>query len=152
MEIFDIVYIVSLPAEQIGQLQRVQNSAAQLLLKKTKARPYNTTAEWTQLAACEILLWIQDCNSCLPSFWQDTSLLPFSFSLHISDFMHHPIINKKLLKIPKRNLKSIGNHSFSCIAPAVWNSLPASLRNLPILSDFKAQLKTFLFQQAISQI
>ena len=56
--------------------------------------------------------------------------------------------NEKLLKIPKRNLKSVGYRSFSFIAPTVWNSLPASLRNLPTLSDFKAQLKTFLFQQA----
>ena len=60
--------------------------------------------------------------------------------------------NKKHLKIPKCNLKSVGDRSFSLIAPTVWISLPASLRNLPILSDFKAQLKTFFFQQAFSQI
>ena len=34
-----------LPAEQIGRPQSVQNSAARLVLKKTKARPYNTTVE-----------------------------------------------------------------------------------------------------------
>ena len=55
--------------------------------------------------------------------------------------------NKKLLKIPKRNLKSVGDGSFSFIAPTIWNPLPASLWNLPTLSDLKAQLKTFLFQQ-----
>ena len=49
------------------------------------------------------------------------------------------------LKIPKRNIKSLDDRSFIFIAPTVWNSLPASLRNLPTLSDFKAQLKTFLF-------
>ena len=59
---------------------------------------------------------------------------------------------EKLLKIPKRKLKSVGDHSVSFIAPTVWNSLPASLRNLPTLSDFKAQLKTVLFQQAFPQI
>ena len=53
--------------------------------------------------------------------------------------------NEKLSKIPKRNLKSVDDRSFSFIAPIVWNSLPASLRNLRTLSDFKAQLKTFLF-------
>ena len=60
--------------------------------------------------------------------------------------------NEELLKIPKRSLKSVGERSFGFIAPTVWNSLSASLRNLPTLSDFKAQLKTFLFQQAFSQI
>ena len=43
-------------------------------------------------------------------------------------------------------------HSFSFIAPSVWNLLPASLRNLPTLSDFKAELKTYLYGQAFTQI
>ena len=29
------------------------------------------------------------------------------------------------------------------MAPSVWNSLPADLRNLPTLSQFKSNLKTF---------
>ena len=60
--------------------------------------------------------------------------------------------SEKLLKIPKYNLKSVGDRSFSFIAPAVLNSLPTSLQNLPTLSDCKAQLKTFLFQQDFPQI
>ena len=56
------------------------------------------------------------------------------------------------MKIPERNLRSVGDRSLSFIAPTVWNSQPASLRNLPTLSDFKAQLQTFLFQQAFPQI
>ena len=60
--------------------------------------------------------------------------------------------NEKLLKIPKRSLKSVGGRFFSFIAPTVWNLLPASLRNLQILSDFKAQLKSVLFQQTFPQI
>ena len=55
--------------------------------------------------------------------------------------------NEKLLKIPKRNLKSFGQRSFSFMAPSLWNSLPATLRNVPTLSQFKSQLKTFLFAQ-----
>ena len=61
---------------------------------------YNTTAEWTPLAACEILLRIQDRNSCLLSLQQYASLLPFSFSLHVSDFTHPPIIEWKTLENP----------------------------------------------------
>ena len=55
--------------------------------------------------------------------------------------------NEKLLKIPKQNLKSSGQRSFSFMAPSLWNSLPATLRNVPTLSQFKSQLKT-LFAQA----
>ena len=54
-------------------------------------------------------------------------------------------LNEKLLKIPTCSLRSIGNHSFNFIVPSVWNSLPARLLNIPTLSDFKAQLKTFFF-------
>ena len=56
--------------------------------------------------------------------------------------------NEKLLKIPKRNLKSFGQRSFSFMAPSPWNSLPATLRNAPTLSQFRTQLKSFLFAQA----
>ena len=59
---------------------------------------------------------------------------------------------EKLLKIPERNLKSFGERSFSFMAPSVWNSLPGDLRNLPTLSQFKSNLKTFLFTQAFPQI
>ena len=59
---------------------------------------------------------------------------------------------EKLLKIPKQNLKSFGERSFSFVAPTVWNSLPADLRNLPTLSQFKSNLKTFLFTRAFLQI
>ena len=62
------------------------------------------------------------------------------------------IFQGKVLKIPKRNLKSFGELSFSFMAPSVWNSLPADLRNLPTLSQFKSYLKTFLFTKAFPQI
>ena len=52
--------------------------------------------------------------------------------------------NEKLLKIPKWNLRSFGQRSFSFIAPSLWNSLPATLRNVPTLSQFKSQLKNLV--------
>ena len=44
-------------------------------------------------------------------------------------------------------VKYVTTCSISFIAPAVWNSLLATLRNLPNLPEFKTQLKTFLFKQ-----
>ena len=45
--------------------------------------------------------------------------------LHPSATMNHLDVSElqKLLKIPKRNLKSFGERSFSFMAPSVWNSL-----------------------------
>ena len=51
------------------------------------------------------------------------------------------IIHEKFFKVPKWNLKSVGEHQ----VPSVWNCLPANLQNLSTLSNFKAQLKTHLF-------
>nr|KAG5699599.1 hypothetical protein BaRGS_000715 [Batillaria attramentaria] len=56
--------------------------------------------------------------------------------------------DEKRLKVPKRNMKTAGERSFSFLAPNVWNSLPVELRDLPTLSQFKSNLKTHLFRQA----
>ena len=39
--------------------------------------------------------------------------------------------SEKVLKIPKHNLTSFGQCSFSFTAPSVWNLLPANLQNVP---------------------
>ena len=56
--------------------------------------------------------------------------------------------NERLLKVPKRTLKTVGERSFSFLAPTVWNSLPASVRNQSNLAEFKSTLKTHFFSQA----
>ena len=59
--------------------------------------------------------------------------------------------NEKLLKITKHNLISFGVRLFSFVVPSLWDSLTANPRNIPTLSGFKTQLKTFLFRQAFSR-
>ena len=139
-----------MPAEQIGRLQRVQNSAAWLVLKKKqktkKTNKQNKRKRDHITSLLNELHWLpvkfrcehkiatlasRHFNGTLPSY--------LSASLCTYETSRTPrSSNEKLLKIPKRNLKSVGDRSFSFIAPTVWNSLPASLRNLPTLSDFKA--------------
>ena len=58
--------------------------------------------------------------------------------------------NEKLLKVPKLNLKKVGERSFSFLAPTVWNSLPCDLRDISTLSEFKSGLKTYLFRLAFA--
>jgi len=59
---------------------------------------------------------------------------------------------EKLLKVPKRNIKTFGELSFSFLAPSVWNSLPSDLRNSSTLPLFKSRLKTHLFTTAFCQV
>ena len=83
-----------------------------------------------------------------------TLLSYFSASLCIKSIKHHAPSDPlaRTLSISKRNLISLGEHFFSSVAPSVWISLSASLRNLTTLSEFKTQLKTFLYRQAFQQI
>ena len=63
------------------------------------------------------------------------------------------VSKEKLLEVPKRNQKSVGDRSFSFMCPNYLEFVAsaASLRKLPTLSDFEAQLKTCL-KQAFPQI
>jgi len=72
------------------------------------------------------------------------------FALCISNFTHPAILMPEAFRHPKHNVKSFSESSFSFAAPYVWKSLPASLRNLPTLFEFKTQLKTILCRQAFS--
>ena len=45
---------------------------------------------------------------------------------------------------------TVGERSFSFMAPTVWNTLPVSLRNVPTLCLFKSRLKTYMFRQAFA--
>ena len=54
-----------------------------------------------------------------------------------------------LLEPPKgKMLPTLGARSFYAAAPALWNSLPAQLREIQSLAVFKQKLKTHLFRAA----
>jgi hypothetical protein len=141
-----------LPMEQVCRLQRVQNSAARLVLKKRKrdhVTPLLKELHWLPVKfRCQYkmaTLAYRHFDGSLPAYLS-ASLCTYQPSRSLRSS------NEKLLKVPKRNLKTVGERSFSFIAPLVWNSLPASLRNLPTLSQFKAQLKTHFFRLAFPQL
>ena len=127
-------------------MQRVQNRAARLVLKKRKR-------DYLALLLNE-LRWLPvkfRCEYNIATLLPTVTPTAHSLLNHIASLCVYQTSrslrssSEKILKMPKCSLKSVGWSSFSFIAPSAWNSLPASLRNLPSLSDFKAQLKTFLF-------
>ncbi|WP_419600785.1 reverse transcriptase domain-containing protein [Thiolapillus sp.] len=141
-----------LPADQVARLQRIQNNAARLVMKKRKrdhVTPLLKELHWLPVKfRCQYkiaTLAYRHFEGSLPPYLS-SSLCTYEPSRSLRSS------KEKLLKIPKRNLKSFGERSFSFMAPSVWNSLPADLRNLPTLSQFKSNLKTFLFTQAFPQI
>jgi len=52
-----------------------------------------------------------------------------------------------LCHLPAHSKKTLGDHSFSCAAPKLWNILPFGIRCSNSIVSFKSQLKTFLFEK-----
>ena len=48
----------------------------------------------------------------------------------------------------EKMLSTLGARSFCAAAPFLWNSLPAELREIQSLCNFKRKLKTHLFRAA----
>ena len=129
-------------------MQRVQNRAARLVLKKRKR-------DYLALLLNE-LRWLPvkfRCEYNIATLLPTVTPTAHSLLNHIASLCVYQTSrslrssSEKILKMPKCSLKSVGWCSFSFIAPSAWNSLPASLRKLPSLSDFKSRLKTFLFNR-----
>jgi hypothetical protein len=140
--------LYGLPATQLGKLQRVQNSAARVVLQAKKfdhVTPIFLKLHWLPIPKrieFKILLITYKalCNQA-PGYIR-TMLEPYTpvRSLRSSD--------KSLLVIPKTRLVTYGDRSFSHAAPTLWNKLPIDIRNSSSVQMFKGKLKTYLFKQA----
>ena len=139
-----------LPSYALQRIQKVQNNAARLVFRKRKS--VHVTPLLKQLHWLPVDARIQYKLATLAFKFFENSL-PHYLSELLHAYQPSRTLrssNEKLLKIPKTNLKSAGNRSFSFQSPQIWNSLPASLRDSPSLPSFKKNLKTYLFEKYYS--
>ena len=140
--------LAGLPQCLLHKLQRIQNNAARMVLRRSKfehVTPLLHTLHWLPI-----------------SNRIDYKLSTLSFAVvsgsapsYLSDLIHlytpsRPLRSSsdtRLLQQPLVKTKSYGERSFSFQAPAVWNTLPLSLRHADSLSAFKSNLKTHLFSK-----
>ena len=138
--------LYGLPKYSIDKIQYIQNSAARLLTLSRKydhITPLLKQLHWlpvTQRIKYKILLLtFKALNDQSPLYITDMiSVYTPPRCLRSS--------NTRLLKLPNYNLKTYGYRSFSFAAPMLWNSLPSSLRLCSSITEFKSQLKTYLFK------
>ena len=124
----------------LDKLQSVQNSAAQLLLRKRGLTNLTSTTcirrhHWLRIREriiFKICLLVHKClNGNAPSSW--SSLLTTCPS-------------SRTMKLANKTYKSgFGNGSFSRVGPKLWNLLPIHLRMGKKSKHFKTGLKTYLF-------
>ena len=144
--------LYGLPAYQIQELQRVQNSAARLVLEESKfchITPLLRALHWLPVAyriVFKILLvTFKAIYIFTPTYISELVSLKDTggrYYLRSND-------DGKLLNVPScKSLSKLGDRSFYMAAPKLWNDLPIFIRNISSVNAFKKALKTHLFQKA----
>ena len=137
---------------QLDKLQRIQNSAARLIVQSSKYSSITSTLKdlhWLRIRQrikYKILtLTFKALKDGRPQYLREM--------LSIS---HKPVNlrsnSQNMLTKPPYNLESCGSRCFAVSAPELWNKLPPKLRNYKLLTipDFKKQLKTVLFKECFN--
>ena len=141
------VLLTGLQQSQINRLQHVQNAAARLLTATSRCEhvtPVLRSLHWLPVSAridFKILLLVFKVLNGLGPLYLSELLRPYIPTRNLRSS------KKKLLIVPKCNLKRYGCRAFSHRAPTLWNALPDDIRQVELLETFKSKLKTHLFRQ-----
>ena len=131
----------------LEKLQKVQNSAARLVLKAHKRDHVSTllrTLHWLPVQAhieYKLSTLYHSIFSNTAPFYLSDLLRVYSPSRQLRSFS-----DSRTLRIPHIKTKTFGHRSFSHAAPSVWNSLPHEIRHIQSATAFKTALKTHLFK------
>ena len=125
--------LAGLPDNKLNKLQRIQNHAALIVLRKRRlvsATSLLRTLHWLQVKAMIQYKIACLCFQCL----SHNTMPPY-----ISDLLHPyqqsrtlRSLDTSLLSVPRLCMETFGRRSFSVFDPTVCNSLPLSLRKLNI--------------------
>ena len=127
----------NLPNTLISKLQRMQNCAARIVLKKSKkdhVTPLLLHLHWLPVDSRIMYKVAVLCHKCL------NSEAPSYLSQLIEQYTPSRSLrscDKHLLRIPRKGFRKLCERSFCHFAPSVWNSLPESLRQVKSADTFK---------------
>ena len=124
-------------AHELKRLQMLQNSCARLIFGLRRfdhVTPLFQDLHWLPIRARIVYKIICFVFKCL----HDTAPVYLKSLLHIHN------ADNMTFSIPRRNF-SIGDRAFSTCGPALWNSLPLGIKQIPTFDKFKGQLKHHLF-------
>ena len=135
------------PEDKIARLQRIQNSAARLVMRKSK-RVSGTallrSLHWLPVKARIEYKIASLCHQCL-----NNKRVPSYLNGLISTYAPQRALrsaDSSLLVVPRFSLQTCGMRAFSAFGPKVWNSLPLKLRQTACYDTFKKNLKTHYFK------
>ncbi|XP_068692467.1 uncharacterized protein [Montipora foliosa] len=145
--------LYGLKGNQLQKLQRVQNAAARVICNISRYEhisPSLYNLHWLPVSyriQFNILLLVyKTLNGLAPLYLSELIELkkPGRYNLRTNS-------DTLLLKYPAfKSLTTLGDRSFTCAAPKLWNSLPKAIRCANNVNIFKSLLKTHLFRDAFS--
>jgi hypothetical protein len=139
--------LAGLSDSSLHGLQRVQNCAARLVLKRKKydhITPLLRSLHWLPIndrISYKLATLVYKClNDSAPDY------LSSCLELYLQSRPLRSASDPLALRIPRVKLVSAGQRAFSYAGPAAWNPLPLQLRQSPSLDTFMTRLKTHLFE------
>ena len=144
--------MVSLPEKHIGKLQRVQNMAAMVVLKRSKYTSSKASLQslhWLPIRSRIDFKIVVSVYRCLHGEVLDyLQNLLITFTPKREGLRSEAIIDR--LIVPRTEKKTFAVRAFSVIGPKVWNSLPNNVKTQEDVDQFKKSLKTHLFKKAFN--
>ena len=143
--------LYGLSDQEINKVQRVQNTAARLVLRIPRHQhitPALQKLHWLpvrqRISYKIMLLTYKALHGTAPEFISDL----------IQEYVPGRALrssSQSLLVVPKSSMKTYGERSYAVAAAKLWNSLPDKICQAPTLDTFKSRLKTHLFTQYFHQ-
>lgn len=137
--------LVGLPGVLLKKLQRVQNTAARVIMRTAKydhITPVLKELHWLPVERriqYKILLYTHKAvHSDAPTYIKDLIEIRASQRTLRSN-------SAIQLVVPHTKTKTYGDRSFRKAAASLWNTLPDHMRNITTVDCFKRALKTHLF-------
>ena len=140
------------PQSYLMKLQRAQNAAARLVCNVPKfdhISPFLQKLHWLpikyRIEFKILLLTHKAIHGAAPGYIKDM------ISLRNPSRVYNLRSNNDmfLLQLPPfKSSSTLGDASFTCAAPKLWNSLPVNIRKATNIVNFKSLLKTHLFKCA----
>ena len=151
MHVFISIILTGLPDYLINRLQRVQNSAARLVIGAAWSDDADTilcTLHWLPIKHridFKILVYVFKClTKCATSYLCEL-LREYVPTRALRPRGHN------ILVIPRYKHK-YGKQTFTYAAPKLWNDLPEDKQATDSLLDFRRKLKTHLFRTAFGHL
>ena len=129
----------------IGKLQRIQNSAARLVIRTRSyesVSPILHTLHWLPVKdriIFKLLIIAYKCQHQLAPLYLQDLLQEYQPSRQLRSSSKHLLTPFTVVT------KSYGHRSFQYSIPHLWNQLPSNIKECSSLDQFKSLLKSHLF-------